>query len=327
MAARWREALARIPSARALLLGVPSDVGAGVLRGSNLGPQAIRSRLVEEEPDFFALAAAAGLVDVGDVFVVPQLLHDEMLSTRQLEATRAALYPGLPAEARALLPVSPLSIAERVARLLSPLAPQARGCSCSAATTPAPGPPWRRWPLRTRGWRWSRWTRTPTSSRSGWACGYCFATWSFHASRLLGPGRLVQVGIRASRRDRAHWESTTGARQLWAAEVLAAPERALDRVVELLREAGASSVYLSNDIDGTDAAHAAATGTPEPGGLDAAWVSALIARLGREFRVVGGDVMEVAPPLASGGGEPARTLALAARYLRQTLAAALGRAG
>ena len=228
VAARWREALARIPAARALLLGVPSDVGAGVLRGSNLGPQAIRSRLVEEEPDFFSLAAAAGLVDVGDVFVVPQLLHDEMLSARQLEATRAALFPGLPAEARALLPVSPLSIAERVARLLLELAPGARllvlggdhSCAWPAVAALAAAHP---------GLAVVQVDAHTDLLEERLGVRYCFATWSFHASRLLGPGRLVQVGVRASRRDRAHWESTTGARQLWAAEVLAAPERALDR--------------------------------------------------------------------------------------------------
>jgi len=47
VAARWREALALAPAARAFLLGIPSDVGAGFLRGANMGPQAIRSRLVE----------------------------------------------------------------------------------------------------------------------------------------------------------------------------------------------------------------------------------------------------------------------------------------
>ena len=35
-------------------------------------------------------------------------------------------------------------------------------------------------------------------------------------------------------------------------------------------------------------------------------------------------VLQVAPPLAHGEGEPARTLALAARYLRETAEAALG---
>ncbi len=47
-------------------------------------------------------------------------------------------------------------------------------------------------------------------------------------------------------------------------------------------------------------------------------------RLGREIGLAGGDVMEVAPGLAPTPEGNARTLALAARYLRETLAAALG---
>ena len=37
--------------------------------------------------------ASRGVIDLGDVFVVPQLLSDEMLSQAQLEASRRAVYP------------------------------------------------------------------------------------------------------------------------------------------------------------------------------------------------------------------------------------------
>src|SRR5512136_3175370 len=81
--ARFRERLARARTARVVLLGVPSDVGAGFVRGANQGPLAVRLRLLDEDPGFFARAERAGLVDLGDVFTVPQLLHDEMLSESQ----------------------------------------------------------------------------------------------------------------------------------------------------------------------------------------------------------------------------------------------------
>src|SRR5512144_301311 len=61
--ARWKSALARIPDARAVLLGVPSDVGAGFRRGANLGPQAIRSAILEADGGF-----PEGVIDIGDVF-------------------------------------------------------------------------------------------------------------------------------------------------------------------------------------------------------------------------------------------------------------------
>src|SRR6516225_8538787 len=79
---RFREELDRIASARVVVLGVPSDVGAGYLRGANMGPQGIRAAMLDQVgpwPD--------GVVDAGDVLVVPQLLHDEMLSAGQIRAS------------------------------------------------------------------------------------------------------------------------------------------------------------------------------------------------------------------------------------------------
>ena len=61
---------------------------------------------------------------------------------------------------------------------------------------------------------------------------------------------------------------------------------------------GVDALYVSNDIDGTDPKFAAATGTPEPNGLTPELVSGLTLRLGEYFPLIGGDLVEVAPPLA-----------------------------
>ena len=313
--------LDRIPTARGVLLGIPSDVGAGFVRGSNLGPQAIRQALLAATPDWPARCEAAGVVDLGDVFVVPQLLHDDMVSPAQLAATRRALYPGVDPDTTPL-PVSPLSIAERVMDLVLGLNPRCAPFAIGGDHANA-------WPIvaalaRARRDRWAIVQPDAHTDLLEHRLGvkYCFATWSFHANDLLGrDGRLVQVGTRASARDQAHWEGTLGVRQFWAAECRARPEATLDAVIAHLRAVGATGVYFSNDIDGTDARYADATGTPEPDGLEPAWVSALIRRLGDDIGVIGGDIMEVAPPLGPDGG--AQTVALAARYLRETIAASL----
>jgi agmatinase len=132
------------------------------------------------------------------------------------------------------------------------------------------------------------------------------------------------VGTRASRYGREHWESTLGVRQVWADECRRDPEAAIDSIVAHLRSRGVQSVYLSNDIDGTDSAYADATGTPEPGGLSPEFVVGLIRRLGREVGLLGGDVMEVAPPLRDRPDSTERTVGLAVRYLRETMSAVLG---
>jgi len=318
--ARFLERLEGLGKARAVLLGVPSDVGAGYRRGANLAPQALRARLVADGVDL----SERGVLDIGDVFVVPQLLHDEMLSEAQLEASRRALYPRLDEPSRRALPVSPLSIAERVWELVLALNPSVVPLTLGGDhSTALPA------------------VRALHRSRPGWALvqadahtdlletrlgvKYCFATWSWHANELLGRGgRLLQLGVRASGRTQAHWESTLGVRQLWAAEVRARPQESLDEVLRHVKRLGVQGVFFSNDIDGTDSRWADATGTPEPDGLEPEWVVELIRRLGREVGLVGGDVMELAPFITPTPESAPRTVGLAARYLLTTIEAALG---
>jgi agmatinase len=318
-------ALEGIVSAKAIVLGVPSDVGAGFRRGANLGPQAMRTALLEAVPEYPARAEELGVVDIGDVFVVPQLLHDDMLSEAQKAATRAALYPSRPNDAT--LPVSPLSIAERALDLVFAINPKVAPIVLGGDHSTA-------WPVvsalsRVRKDRWGVVQPDAHTDLLEHRLGikYCFATWSWHLNELFGrDGRLVQVGTRASRHDRGHWESELHVRQFWADECLADPSGVLDRLVQHLVDRGVTGVYFSNDIDCTDAAWADATGTPEPGGLEPDFVVELIRRLGKTVGILGGDVMEVAPPLRDRPDSTERTVGLAVRYLRETLGAVLGQA-
>lgn len=321
VSAKWREAIERVAEAKVVVLAVPSDVGAGFRRGANLGPQAMRAQLLAELPDWPERARAHGVVDLGDVFVVPQLLHDEMLSDAQKARTRAAIYADVPGEVAAHLPVSPLSIAERALDLVLSLAPNAVPIVLGGDHSTA-------WPVaaalsRAREDRWGIVQPDAHTDLLSERLGvpYCFATWSYHANELLGrEGRMIQVGTRASRHDRGHWESALDVRQVWAEECLRDPDAALDAILSHAKAARLESVYFSNDIDGTDARWADATGTPEPGGCTPDFIVELIRRLGREVGLCAGDVMEVAPPLRD---DPGETVRLATRYLRETIAAAL----
>jgi arginase family enzyme len=307
--------LARIAEAKVVLLGIPSDVGAGFRRGANLGPQAIRSRLLDDDPNFPDSCAARGVLDIGDVFVVPQLLDDEMLAAAQIARCQAALYPDVPPELQKTLPVSPLSIAERALSLVLRINPRIKPLMLGGDHSTA-------WPMvkamHQAGQRFCILHLDAHTDllRERLGIAHCFATWSYHANDLIGrSGRLIQVGIRATRFPREHWEQTLDVRQFWPedshddAQLL---ERVLDAVV-----ATQLPVYLSNDIDGTDAADADATGTPESGGLRVAFVRELISQLPRHSRMVGADLVEVAPLLGRDAGS--RTLEVAAEYVRVTL--------
>jgi guanidinobutyrase len=321
----WRAALDRVASARILVLGIPSDCGAGLMRGAAYGPMALREQLLAREPGFTAWAARAGVVDIGDVAVVPHLLHDEMVSEAQKNASRAALYPSLPPAARQQLPVAPLSIAERVVDHLLMLNPRVRLFVLGGDHSVS-------WPIVAALARHRRapWAIVHPDAHTDLlperlGVKYCFATWAFHANEVLGRGgRLVQVGIRASRHDREHWERTLDVKQFWAEEVRArGTDRALDEITAHLRAIGVRSVYFSNDIDATDAELAPSTGAAEPAGLSGDFVHALIGRLGAEFDLLGADLVEVAPPIGS-LEERQRTVALGASYVRASLAALAG---
>jgi agmatinase len=321
--ARWRAALAEVPRARVAILGIPSDCGAGLVRGAAFGPAGVRQALLKLVPDFPAQAARAGIVDVGDVFVIPHLLTDEMLAEDQRAACRLALYgPDAPPD----LPVAPLSMAERAIDGLLRLNPDLRVFMLGGDHSVA-------WPVVSALARHARepWAIVHPDAHTDLlperlGVRLCFATWAYHANDLLGRGgRLVQVGIRASSRPRAHWEQTLGVRQFWADEVHARGEAVIDDVIAHLRSIGVRRVYLSNDIDGTDGLAAPSTGAPEPNGLPVAFVRALIGRVGQVFPYLGADVVEVAPPI--GAPEDARrTTEVAAWYMLDALASMTGAA-
>ena len=300
---RWRAARDDIAGARVVILGVPSDCGAGLARGASFGPQAVRQALLERAPDFAAIARAERIVDVGDVFTIPHLLHDEMLSAPQIAASRAALYGVEPAGAA--LPVAPLSVTERVIAHVLALNPGVRlfviggdhsitwpvVAALSAATT-------------------EPWAIVHPDAHTDLlperlGVKYCFATWAYHANQALG-------------------EQTLGVRQFWAEEIEQRGGAAvIDDVITHLRSIGVRRVYVSNDIDATDPSAAPSTGAPAPGGLSVAFVRALIARVGDAFPLLGGDIVEVAPTIGA-ENEAKRTTDVAACYMLETLASIVG---
>ncbi|MDX2020923.1 MAG: arginase family protein [Deltaproteobacteria bacterium] len=320
--AAWEASLAQIAGATGVVLGIPSDVGAGLVRGAAYGPQGLRQAWLAR--DCQGPRGFAGLIDVGDVRVVPQLLSDHMLSETQLHATRAALYPDLSAAEAARLPVSPLSIAEAALDHMFSVNPDLKVLMLGGDHSVA-------WPVVAalgkkmhEPWAIVHFDAHTDLLETRLGIDYCFATWAFHARKVLGKGsRLVQVGIRASGRDRAHWESTLGVRQFWAAEVAQQPVAAtVEQIVAHLRGEGVQHVYISNDIDGTDGQLAPATGTPEPQGLAPELVLAVISALGQQFNVIGADLVEVAPPVGNAAGARA-TCDLGVSYLLASAAAML----
>jgi agmatinase len=108
---------------------------------------------------------------------------------------------------------------------------------------------------------------------------------------IVDPATSVQVGIRTDNPE------PLGFTIIDAPEVHETGPRA---VVEKIKERLGDNVYLSFDIDVLDPAFAPGTGTPVWGGL-ASWQAAAILRGLKGTRILGGDVVEVAPPYDTTG--------------------------
>jgi agmatinase len=119
---------------------------------------------------------------------------------------------------------------------------------------------------------------------------------------LIEPGASVQAGIRGPTFDAS---DRADARALGFTVIPSEELRGLgpEGYARVVRErVGDRPVFLSFDIDFLDPAFAPGTGTPEVAGFSTAEAVALLRSL-RGIRLVGADVVEVAPPY-DGPGQP-----------------------
>ena len=84
----------------------------------------------------------------------------------------------------------------------------------------------------------------------------------------------------------------------------------IERVIELLPEG--EKYYITLDIDGLDPSVAPGTGTPSPGGFIYDEVNELLEGIAKRGKVIGFDLVEVAPPYDPAGmtGQVGARLAL-----------------
>jgi len=117
---------------------------------------------------------------------------------------------------------------------------------------------------------------------------------------LVEGRRVVQIGLRGTgyTAEDFDWPRSQGFRVVQVEDCW---HRSLAPLMEeVRRQLGEGPVYISFDIDGLDPAYAPGTGTPEVGGLTT--IQGLeILRGCRGLDVIGGDLVEVAPPYDPSG--------------------------
>ena len=292
----WLDNVATLPdSNHAVMLGIASDCGGGILRGANWGPLFVRSTLLEKHTDL-------NVFDLGDVRVIPHLLHDKYLNQATLANCRKALYQ----DATSSFAVSPLSITEDVLHDFYQTFPN-KGIfgiggdhSISYPLTKAYLQAKKKQGIRAAIVHFDAHTDLLVE-RLG--IDLCFGSWCTHILADLTEHKdLIQVGIRSSGKPKSHWQSTFGVVQHWAHEV---KERGVDAIitdiVTQLKSDGIEEVYVSFDIDALDDQYAAATGTPEPDGLSPEQALKILQAVADTCPITGADMMEIAPFTDSSG--------------------------
>jgi len=123
----------------------------------------------------------------------------------------------------------------------------------------------------------------------------------------------VHVGMRSADRDELGALRDSGIPS-FPAHTFRHPGAVAERVIAGLRD----EVYISVDLDVFDSGLLPAVGTPEPGGLGWYDVTDLLAEVARQRRIVGFDLMELAPEYG-----PRASAQLAAKLAYRMLGLAL----
>lgn len=305
--AAWQQQLSQLPEDnRPVMLGVCSDTGGGILRGANWGPLFLRQALIESEytTDYF---------DVGDIRVIPHLLHDKYLNPETITNCRKALYQDADSE----LPVSSLSITEDFCHHFYDVFPQ-KGIFAIGGDHSVSYPLVKAY-LQAKQKQGKKVALIHFDAHTDLlverlGIDLCFGSWVTHILDDL-PARdlAIQFGIRSSGRPAEHWESTFGVKQYWSKEIIErGAETVVDEVIAKLKADGVEELYVSFDIDALDAHFAAATGTPEPDGLTPDQALLILGKLRDNFKITGADMVEIAPFLNTnedGGNDREKTLA------------------
>ncbi|MEQ9328176.1 MAG: arginase family protein, partial [Rhodospirillales bacterium] len=117
---------------------------------------------------------------------------------------------------------------------------------------------------------------------------------------LLDPKRTIQIGIRGGLNDIDIWKFShdSGMRVIYIEEFYEIGVKGV--IEEARRVVGDGPTYISFDVDGLDPVYAPGTGTPECGGFSTLEAQLMIRGL-QGLNLVGGDVVEVAPPFDPSG--------------------------
>jgi agmatinase len=255
------------------ILGVPYDGGTSYRPGARLGPREIRSQssLIRPYSYFQRISPleALSIVDAGDVDVPPVGID------KAFDAIQGAVTRILEAGAVPMIAGGDHSISLPILRAVA-----AKHGPVSLVQFDAHIDTW----------------------------GDYFGGRYFHGSPfrcaiedgLIARGQYVQVGIRGPMYGEEEDFAFQRAHRVETIDIGQVKCEGVSRTIERIRGVVRGPAYVTFDIDSVDPAFAPGTGTPEVGGLTSYEAQELVRGLSG-VKVVGCDVVEVAPPFDGPG--------------------------
>ena len=268
------------------LLGVPCDTGGGILRGANQAPAFLRQHLKLTNKFF----------DLGDIRVIPQLLHDKYLNSSTITSCRQALY------GKDQLPISPLSICQDFLQEFHRALPTNKLMIWGGDHSTS-------YPVL-KAFLKAQKNKIAIiqfdahtdllEKRQG--LDLTFGSWAAQIIRDETAPLLVQIGIRHSGQEQYYWEKNRQIKQFWAPQLhTQGPLIIGKQVIDWISQQGIETIYLDLDVDVFDPLYLPNTGTPGPSGLLPHQVMLILQLLKKNFRIGGANIVEYAPYLRPDG--------------------------
>lgn len=281
---QWKDQLHSL-SHKICVLGVPSDSGAGVLKGSNWGPTFLRPLI----QDF-------SYNDLGDIKCIPHLLNDDLLNEETLNRCRKALYQN-----EAPLPVSPLSILDEFSSDFFNAHPE-KTLLCLGGDNSISYPLIKNW-IASRSHKEIGVLHLDAHtdfSKDRLGVEVTFGSWAYHACKHLHSSKnFIQVGTRVSSHPKDYWEQNHFIKQFWAKEIRAQLFNEIDALIQYIKDQNIVELYLSLDLDVLDPSYFDLTGTPEQDGLEPHQLISILRGISENFSLTALDINEFSPLIHS----------------------------
>lgn len=280
--------LNKIDNSNALLIGVPYDTGS-IIRGAAQGPNALKKSLKSIAPE-------EEVIDLGNLNVNPQFIHDSLLNEETIRKTQTKFYDGED------LPVSTLSALEKFCEDLYQYHPTKKVFTLGGEHTISYS--------LIKSWLEAKeklgvkaaviqFDSQSDLEKESYGISTSNHTWVHELNKSITlTDKLIQVGLKEND------DNASFCTQFTSTYVRNELSQVLQSIKDFILKHHIKEVYITFDISVLDLNYAGCTANPTKGGLEPHHCTYLIQGIAQAASVTGCDIVEVAPLLNNPNPNP-----------------------